>query len=167
MASVAESPVATTLAAPDHPAAVTRSENQYQVNDHPVQVCFSGGTGSWSAFVQTYEGATEDSCLGRRQLEKEVSRVFALDVAACRRWRAEAGFIFLHDFQESIRRDWKEGRKCSIQLITTTHLELIRERTKCHGSLIYAIYRHTDRRMKLIGILAKIARLPRGNYCAQ
>lgn len=46
MASVADRPVATTLAAADHPAAVTRSENQYQVNDQPDQVCFSTGTGS-------------------------------------------------------------------------------------------------------------------------
>lgn len=79
MASLAESPVVITAEAALHPAAVTCSENQYQVNDYPVQFRFSGGTGSWSALLQTLSGAMDDSCFGKAQLEADLilSIVFA------------------------------------------------------------------------------------------
>lgn len=46
MASEAVKPVVMIEEAALQPAAVTRSENQYMANVHPVQVCSSGGTGS-------------------------------------------------------------------------------------------------------------------------
>lgn len=46
IASEAVKPVVIMDEAALHPAAVTKSENQYIAKVHPVQVCNSGGTGS-------------------------------------------------------------------------------------------------------------------------
>lgn len=81
IASVAESPAATTEDPWLHVDTVTRSENlriwsilcfcygvllayQYSTNVQAVQVRLSGGTGSWSALLQTFGGATELVCFG-------------------------------------------------------------------------------------------------------
>lgn len=69
----------------DHPLTVTRSENQYMTKAKPSHVLFSGGTGSWSAFVQMSGGAMLLDCLGSFQLEGSVRRWCTLEPALLNR----------------------------------------------------------------------------------